>query len=407
MAERRRDRWLRPRVILPAVALILLVTAILSPMAEEMPGRYLSTRSRAINGSQGLRQIYDTLGWKTSERVVPFAGAMDSNAIYFMLDTPLEPSPSEVHVLLEAVRRGARAIVVPERGSVIADSIGVRSSQRSLPAMYPVSDSLLGRADPVDTLREQFGALGARSFHRYLEGTPATDSDSVGAWPTNAKTMLYVRTLLSSVHSEIITLPFERGEVVAIADPTFLRNDVLRKTAGAVLAVRIVESVDSTGRSPLVFDEYHQGFGETSSPLSVVGAALVDTTWGRAIVQLGIAALLYLMMVGVRPIAPTARARLERRSPLEHVGALSRAYEGVGATALAVQRLVRGIRRRHPLGAAAQLTDSEYLARLRTRLPALAGDIDTLAGALVQKPTTAELVAAGAAIDHIERNLIT
>jgi hypothetical protein len=376
-------------------------------MAEEMPGRYLSTRSRAINGSQGLRQIFDALGWKTGERIVPFKGTMDTSAVYVILDTPVDPSPTEIHVLLEAVRRGARAIVVPERGGVIADSIGVQISRRSVAAMYPVTDSLLGHADPVDTIREAFGALDARSFHHYLEGTPPSDSDSVGAWPANVKTILYVRTMLSSVHSEIVTLPFERGEVVAIADPTFLRNDVLKKTAGAVLAVRIVESIDTAGKSPLIFDEFHQGFGDTSSPFEVIGDAMVGTTWGRAGVQLCVAGLLYLLVIGVRPIAPIFRAHLERRSPLEHVGALSRAYEGVGATALAVQRLVRGIRRRHPLGTAAQLSDTEYLARLRTRLPALAGDIDTLTGALAQKPSTAQLVAAGAAIDHIERNLIT
>jgi hypothetical protein len=72
-----------------------------------------------------------------------------------------------------------------------------------------------------------------------------------------------------------------------------------------------------------------------------------------------------------------------------------------------VPRLVRGIRRRHPLGTGAQLSDTDYLARLGARLPKLGGDIDTLTGALAQKPTTAQLVAAGAAIDHIERNLIT
>ena len=407
MAERRRDRWLRPRIILPALAVVLLVTAILSPTADEMPGRFLSTRSHSINGSHGLRGIYDSLGWKTSERLVPFSEAMDSNAIYFMLETPIEPSAKEIHELLQAVRRGAKAIVVPEDGSTIADSIGVRGSTRSLPALYAVSDSLIGHYDRADTLREALGLLDARSFHRYLEATPPSDSDSAGVWPTNARTLLYVRTPQSNVRSEIVSLPFERGQIVAIADPSFLRNDVLRKTAGAVLAVRIVESVDSAGKSPLVFDEFHQGFGETSSPVDVVGEALVGTTWGRAGIQLCIAGLLYLLMIGVRPIAPIARARLERRSPLEHVGALSRAYEGVGATGLAVQRLVRGVRRRHPLGAAAQLSDTEYLARLRTRLPALGPDIDTLTGALVQKPSTAQLVAAGAAIDHIERNLIT
>jgi hypothetical protein len=209
------------------------------------------------------------------------------------------------------------------------------------------------------------------------------------------------------VHPEISILPIGRGQVVAIADPTFLRNDVLRKTAGAVLAVRILESIDSSRASPIVFDEYHQGYGEMPSQIDVIREALLETAWGRAIAQLGVAGLLFLLVIGVRPIAPLSRARYERRSPLEHVGALSRAYEAIGATRLAVQRLVRGVRRRHPLGTTAQLSDDEYLALLRVRLPALSGDIETLTKALANKPSAEQLVSAGAAIDHIERNLIT
>jgi hypothetical protein len=139
----------------------------------------------------------------------------------------------------------------------------------------------------------------------------------------------------------------------------------------------------------------------------VLRDALFDTSWGRAILQLAVAALLYLMVIGVRPIAPISRTRYERRSPLEHVGALSRAYEAIDATGLAVQRLVRGVRRRHPLGTTPQLTDDAYLALLRVRIPALGKDIDILTNALANKPSTEQLVSAGAAIDHIERNLIT
>jgi hypothetical protein len=174
-----------------------------------------------------------------------------------------------------------------------------------------------------------------------------------------------------------------------------------------MLAVRVLESVDSAQRRPVVFDEYHQGYGKATSTSDVVADALINTTWGRAGLQIGAAALLYLLMIGVRPIAPVSRARYERRSPLEHVSALSRAYEAIGATGLAVQRLVRGVRRRHPLGTTTAASDAVYLARLRTRLPSLAPDVDILTSALAGKPSTEQLVSAGAAIDHIERNLNT
>jgi hypothetical protein len=390
--------------VLPTLLALIVITAILSPVGEDVTGRYLSTRSRAINGSHGLRALLGKLGWKTSERITPYGGALDSVATYVILSTPIDASGTEVHALLEAVRRGANAIVVPERGSTLADSIGVQQSTRTFISLRPSSDSLLGDSDPVDTLHEGFGVLNARTFHQFLEGTPASDSDSVGAWPQTATTLLYVHA--KREHPEIAVLPMGRGAVVAIADPSFLRNDVLRKIAGAVLAVRVFESVDANRRSPIVFDEYHQGYGKSTSLLDVIGEALLATTWGRAALQIAAAGLLYLLVIGVRPIAPLSRARYERRSPLEHVGALSRAYEAIGATGLAAQRLVRGVRRRHPFGTTAKLSDAGYLELLRRRLPELGSDIDILTNALANKPSAEQLVSAGAAIDHIERNLI-
>lgn len=408
MASRFSERWLKPRFVLPALATALVVAVVLSPAAEVAQGPFLSTRSHSVNGSRGLRDVLDKLGWHTSERLVPYEGALDTTAIYIMVNTPIEPGAVEIHALLEAVRRGASAIVVPYDGSVLADSIGVRATDRSISTYYAIDDSLFGSYDRVDTLREAFGIFDARSFHRYLEGTPTSDSDSAAVWPPTATPLLEIRTPIRKlVHPEIATQTMGRGTVVAIADPTFLRNDVLRKTAGTVLAVRVLEYIDSTRKSPIVFDEYHQGFGNSVSITDLVGEALLDTTWGHVALQLGAAALLYLLVIGVRPIAPVSTARLERRSPLEHVGALARAYEGIGSTSLAARRLVRGVRRRHPLGSASALSDEGYLALLRVRLPALGSEIDTLSRALAQKPTAEQLVAAGAAIDHIERNIIT
>jgi hypothetical protein len=405
MAEHPQARWLRPRVVLPVLLAILVITVLLSPLGEDSTGPLLSTRSRAINGAHGLRVVLGRLGWQTRERLIPYTGQLDTTATYVMLNTPVEPSAHEIHTLLDAVRAGANAIVVPRRGSVLADSIGVQASVLGFLSLRPSSDTLLGSDDRVDTLSEAFGVPTARRFHQYLEGTPATDSDSVGAWPQTARTIFYVEQ--KGPRPEISILPVGRGKVVAIADPTFLRNDVLRKTAGAVLAVRVLESIDSAKRSRIVFDEYHQGYGDSTDEMDVLEEALISTAWGRALLQLAAAGLLYLLVIGVRPIPPVSRARYERRSPLEHVGALSRAYEAIGATGLAVQRLVRGVRRRHPLGTSGQLSDTAYLALLRVRMPALGSDIDILTNALANKPSAEQLVSAGAAIDHIERNLIT
>ncbi len=181
MANRLIERWLKPRFVLSALLLALVITVILSPVVEVSSGPYLSTRSRAIDGARGLREVLDRLGWRTSERIVPFAGNLDTTSTYFILHTPIDPTSAEVHALLEAVRHGARAIVVPKPGTALADSIGVQVTTKVLATLYAVSDSLFGSYDRVDTLREAFGIFDARSFHGYLEGTPASDSDSAGA----------------------------------------------------------------------------------------------------------------------------------------------------------------------------------------------------------------------------------
>ena len=402
------QRWLRPRVVLPALAGAIVVTILLTPVGDEdRSPQFLTTRSSTLNGAKGLREMFDRLGRHTSERLVPFTSPLDTSAIYFVLGNVVDMSATETHALLDAVRGGARAVVVPERDGSLADSLGVRASERSALAFHALADSLFGSYDQVDSVHELFGAYGARTFHRYLEASPASDSDTAATWPAEAMSFLDVRTLENSRHPEIAIITMSHGDVVMIADPSFMRNDILRRTAGAVLAVRIVERIDRTGRAPIVFDEFHQGFGSTDSPVDVLADALTLTRPGRATLQVALAALLYLLLIGVRPIAPVSRAKLERRSPLEHVGALSRAYEAIGASKLAVRRLVRGVRRRHPLGTMTQLTDEQYLALLRVRLPALAADIDVLTKTLAQQPTADEMVTAGAAIDHIERNFIT
>jgi len=408
MADDFLGRVLRPVVILPALAVVVLVAVLLTPVGDEDKSpEFLTTRSTTLNGAKGLRQLLDRLGWATSERLAPFNTPLDSGTVYFVLGNQIELSETETHTLLEGVRQGARAIVIPEPGSAISDSIGLRASRQTTVPLHPYPDSLLGSYDRLDTLREILGGTSARTFHRYLESVPASDSDTVGVWPDSARSFLRVRSEHQRLHPEIAILRAGKGELVAIADPSFLRNDVLKRTAGALLAVRIMERIDPSGHAPVVFDEFHQGFGRTDSPVDVLVEALTLTKPGRAALQLAFAALLFLLAIGVRPIPPVSRAKLERRSPLEHVGALSRAYEAIDASRLVVKRLVGGMRRRHPLSTTRQLGDAEYLALLRVRLPALGADIDVLTQALAQKPTPEGLVAAGAAIDHIERNFIT
>ncbi|HEU4584795.1 MAG TPA: hypothetical protein VFR95_03550, partial [Gemmatimonadaceae bacterium] len=196
-----------------------------------------------------------------------------------------------------------------------------------------------------------------------------------------------------------------RGEVLAISDAYFFRNTTARGGDGAVLAVRLLEWLDPARERPLVFDEYHQGFGVHENMPRAIRDALFHTAPGRVVVQLVAAGLILLLVYGVRPIAPLKRRSVERRSPLEHVGALARAYQQSGATRAGTQRLLRGLRRRRPLGATGALDDESYLSLVISRKPELADEVELVRAALVRPAPASEWVAVGSAIDHIERTI--
>jgi hypothetical protein len=155
-----------------------------------------------------------------------------------------------------------------------------------------------------------------------------------------------------------------------------------------------------------VFDEYHQGFGRHASAMRVARRALLRTPPGRVALQLAAAALLLLIAVAVRPIRPRPRQRIERRSPLEHVTALARAYREVRATDRATRLLVRGVRRRHG-GQPSRLDEPAWLRALAERHPVVARDVGVLIGSMAGRPGTHSPETITTAIRHIEQVIST
>jgi hypothetical protein len=275
-----------------------------------------------------------------------------------------------------------------------------------LPVVAPEGGEHEG--DAASGIADAARRVGA--FNRYLRPVPRSEADTAPAFPRGAAALVQIRTRArrgggESVQPAMMELRVGRGRVLAVADADFLRNGAVRDGDAAVLAVRIFEWLDPSHAAPVVFDEYHQGFGEQDGMLGVIRDALFHTAPGRTFLQLVAAGLLLLLVYGVRPIAPVARRAIERRSPLEHVGALSRAYEQIGATRLATRRLVRGLRRRRPMGIAGTLDDDAYLALLRTRKPELDADVGLLHAALHTPLPSAEWVYVGGAIQNIERTI--
>lgn len=397
MAERHGARWLRPRYIFTLAALVVIAALIFTPAGDV--GAYsaaITSFSAGPWGARGVYEVSERLGWKVERRLTSLDTTLSSRATYVILAPPTPLSAVEVGSLLRAVRSGASALVSPAKGTPLADSLGVHRSD-----MSAFGSAVVGDPDQAGERQAQAEAI-SRAAVQVGRFDFALATDSTLSW--SATTLAHVERE-GVEEPAILSLGVGAGDVVAISDPTFLRNTSARRGPGVRLAVRLFEWLSPGRDRPLVFDEYHQGFGERQSMLGAIGDALLHTAPGRAFLQLAAAGLILLLVYGVRPIAPLKRRSIERRSPLEHVGALARAYQQAEATRTSTQRLLRGLRRRRPLGATGALDDESYLSLVCSRKPELAADVDRVRAALATPLPAADWVAVGAAIDHIERTI--
>ena len=408
----RQQRWfLRPRVALPALLVIFILLAILTPEVSN-DGRAGDARLTTYGtGSQGASVVYELarrLGWHAEQRVRTLQAVSPASTIEAVLAPVDPPTPSETHLLLEHVRQGGALLYV-------------------MSFRMPLSDSLhafLAGAGTLDTT-----GIGA-----VTENCPEGNNGAAALWPTFDPTLsglrlrggvpadaaVFVRRRRSravdedTVRSDRISAigyPLGAGRVVVLADPDILRNDVLRVCRWGldVATVRMLEYLRDGGPSPrttIVFDEYHQGYGLHPGSIRGILMYLGDTRSGRLLAQLLVAALVLLVAAGVRTVPPRPDRTAERRSPLEHVDALALAYEQTAATRLAAQRLLRGVRRRVPASArAGGRTDVEFLDATVARHPALRDDVTLVRRALDQPISRRELEHVGGAMHRIETTL--
>jgi hypothetical protein len=403
----RTDWWARPRVVLPVVAVLVLIVALLSP--QDAAGRAGDPRlTTHFAGPLNARLLYETasrLGWHVRRRdslPTPERGPR-GETIHAILDPALRVAPREAHAYLEAVRAGDGLLLVIDQGRTpLADSLGLR----------------IATGDRVATIASD--TLGCpRRFELVPPLWPDDQMRLYGlAWtrpaPAERRSFGLQRTSRGegTPRDYAVGFPLGRGHVVVVSDPDLLRNDVLRRCRyGAdVRAVRMLEWLRDAGTAPrttLVFDEYHQGFGPHPSMLGAVGDFLAGHPVGRMLLQAALAGLVLLLAVAPRPIAPLEVDRVQRRDPLEQIDALAHAYEQVHATRTVAARLLHGVRARAERGwsPTRSLPNDDFLTDLAHREPGLAGDAALVRRALRESIPERELTELGAALARIERAL--
>ena len=408
-------RLLRPRVVFSVLLAVVVLTTLLAPNIGRTGDERLSSFSTEPQGAAGLYQTAARLGWRPSRLTTAYAETLDSSAVYLVLDPPQPVTGSETHRLLEAVRRGAGLLVVVARAGPITDSLKLGRSTQGGPEHIRAQAGERVCGDSNEVRGVSWSGLDVHSWWLVPRGPLPRDTVSF-AWVTRPPALsdTVVRVPADSgkrqrprprVEAAALGFPYGRGRIVALADPDWLRNDVIRvcKWRAGESAVRMLEYLSPDQRQRLVFDEFHQGFGESRGPMVALGDALGNTPPGRALLMALVAGLVLLAAVGPRPIAPAARERIERRSPLEHVEALARAYEQVGASRVVTRRLVRGIRRRRSYGVAHRASDDEFLRALADRHPGIRGEIALVQRASAKPLPPDQLPALARALELIER----
>jgi hypothetical protein len=209
----------------------------------------------------------------------------------------------------------------------------------------------------------------------------------------------------------ILAATLGAGRIVVVGATGAINNQALRycPTGQDILAVRALEFLSSPGGGkPLLFDEYHQGYGAHAGSLPAILAEFAGTSAGRMFFQFAGAGVLLLLAFAPRSLPPREAPPPDRRSPLEHVDALARAYQQVGATRTATNRLVRGLRRRVDRSAAGSRTaksDTQFLEHVAQQHPAVQQDIALLRTAATRDVNRAQWSEVPDALDRIERTL--
>lgn len=416
-------RWYaRPGVVLPLVAGLVILSAILTPRV--IAGRTGDPRLSSDNTEpQGARLFFETLGrlgWHPEQQRVADLRP-DPGVVRAVLNPRVPLQMSETHLLLDHVRAGGALLVALGRGTkTLEDSLHVRAGANG--AILTTGDrggdpSADSCARP-ERLNLSIWRGGSPALNRSL--WPAGRAYlSALQWRAPAPaglvtfTSVNVNASLGRERPSTVGFPFGAGRIVIVSDPDFLANDALRVCAfgfdaSAIRAMEFLRDGSDVPRQRIVFDEYHQGSGAQSATIRAMAKYLGGTASGRAVFQLVAAGLVLLIAAAPRAVPPSDPARIERRSPLEHVDALARAYAHVGATRTGALRLLRGLRRRVERGgvcARTSETDERFLAWISEKYPILADDVQLLRNALNTPLNRHEFGLLGPAVHRVESTL--
>jgi hypothetical protein len=381
-------RLTRPGVVLPTLAVIVVLVALLTPEQSTRSRGGLSSYSTAPDGARLIADLAARMGWHIERRLTPLDSQRPESVVHVVIGPQEGLGAVEAHRLLEHVRRGGGLIAAMDNGALV-DSLHVAT--RDFGRLSAENDGADCRSEPRDFLGP-VPYMAALTWRRPPPDTPAV----LAMAETRERGLLPV----------VVGVRIGRGRAVITMDGDVFRNDVVRvcRHEADLAFARILAYVRDgpPRRTTLLFDEYHHGFGMHPGSIRAITGYLGHTASGHLLLQAVIAGLILLMALGPRPIVPHDPERIARRSPLEHADALAHAYSEVGATRTATVRLVDGVRRRIKRFGAGDADAGVFLQRVAAERPALADEIAIISRALAQPVPPRDLARVGEALHRVE-----
>lgn len=337
----------RTRVILALLLFLVVAVAVLGLNARAgadsnlplPPSTYLS----GPEGASGLAEALERMGvrvdrWRRSYRML---GGIDtlSPAPLFVVLGPLGLDPTEAQALRDRAR---------DRGPVLVAGPGATTVMRCFgwSAISRGQDSIAVRVPgaPTSPSAGWVHAVLVTSQRDTVVVDRETKYAGVLKGPCRAK-VIAVDTLLETAGRRPVLVRIQAASgypVYLLSDPELVSNAVLRRSDAGPGLLRLFASAGAGVR----FDEYHHGFDERGDLLGAVIAWSGRSPWGWGAWQLVVVGLLALLAAMPRSGPIHQAITRTRRSPLEHVRALATALRSARGHDVAVELLVRGLRRR-------------------------------------------------------------
>jgi hypothetical protein len=311
----------------------------------------LSTRLASPSGARAFRTLLERFGVNVGERLRPFFDLDKTRAdprVLLMVAHPWGAlTLPEVRAARSWVARGGRLLLAGRTG--IERCFGYVTRTIEFAPLPPWQSGVVFRSG--DVLPDPKPRAVLEHEERADDEALVVDTrDRCERLKPTERSALWVR----NADTIAMRLRFASGgEAIVVADGSVFSNRSLRTTDAGVMVVGWVLS--EAPRTVLV-DEYHQGFGRSSSLSGAVISWAADAPAGWMAFQLIAAGLLALGLAAVRfgPAVPAIERR--RRSPLEHLDALAAGLERSGAGVTASRLIAGGLRRR--LGGSARGGDT-------------------------------------------------